>query len=264
VFEAEFSRVSIEPPRRVESLPGLRLRGVVPKWALVFPLFFLVFFLSIPLSIMTSDPAMRLSMGTAETAQGRVVSVGTASACRGSTSRHVVYAFSDRSGKEYRGAQSVCEESPYFSLKEGDLVEVRYLRSDPAIHDLPNEARNQPPPLLFFLIMPTFFLAMFGALFWPPIGTVFRARRLFKSGRIAIGKVIFVKKRGYAGWPGMQGMVGSSVYIEIQLPSGATREVVASCHNDWLLDQLTAGTSVHVAHAEDDAEKVALLEAYIR
>jgi Protein of unknown function (DUF3592) len=264
VFEEEFRQVPAEPPRRVESLPGLRLRGTIPKWVIVFPLFFLVFFLTIPLSIMNSDPAMRLSTGATETVEGRVVSVGSASACRGSASRRVVYAFSAKSGKEYRGAQLVCEEASDFSLEEGDPIKVRYLRSDPAIHDLPNEARNEPPPLVFFLFMPIFFLAVLGALFWPPIGAVFKARRLFKSGQIATGKVIFVKKRANIGWPGMQSNVASSVYIQMQSPAGGLREVVAPCHNDWLLSQLTPGTSVHVAYKGEVAKEVALLDAYIR
>jgi hypothetical protein len=187
VFEEEFGRLQVEPPRRVESLQGLRLRGIVPKWALVFPLFFLMFFLTIPLSIMNSDPAMRLSMGANETVQGRVLSVSSAFACRGGASRRVVYTFSAKSGKEYRGAQLVCEESLYFSFKDGDPIEVRYLRSDPAIHDLPNEARNEPPPFVFFLFMPIFFLAIFARLFWSTVRAVLKARRLLKSGQIAVG-----------------------------------------------------------------------------
>lgn len=264
MFEEHFRQMPVEPPRRMESLPGLRLRGIIPKWAIVFPLFFLMFFLTIPLSIMNSDPAMRLAMGASETVEGRVVSVGSASACRGGASRRVVYAFSAKSGKEYRGAQLACEESPYFSFKEGDPIEVHYLRSDPAIHDLPNEARNEPPPFVFFLFMPIFFLAFFGALFWPPIGAALKARRAFKSGRIATGRVIFVKRRGNAGWPGMQGNVASSVYIEMQSPAGTTREVMASCHNDWLVNQLTPGASVHVAYTGDGGSEVALLDAFIR
>jgi hypothetical protein len=264
VFEEHFKQMSVEPPRSVESLPGLRLRGIVPKWAIIFPLFFLMFFLTIPLSIMNSDPAMRLAMGASETVEGRVVSVASASACRGGASRRVVYAFSIKSGNEYRGAQLACEESPYFSLKEGDPIAVRYLRSDPAIHDLPNDARNQPPPFMFFFFMPMFFLAIFGALFWPPIGAALKARRAFKSGRIATGKVVFVKRRGNSGWPGMQSNAASSVYIEIQSPAGATREVVAPCHNEWLVNQLAPGASVHVASIGDRGNEVALLDAYIR
>jgi len=264
VFEEHFRQMPVEPPRSVESLPGLRLRGIIPKWAVVFPLFFLMFFLAVPLSIMNTDPAMRLAMGASETVEGHVLSVGSASACRGAASRRLVYAFSAKSGKEYRGAQLACEESPYFSLKEGDPIEVRYLRSDPAIHDLPNDARNQPPPFLFLLFMPMFFLAIFGALFWPPIGAALKARRAFKAGRIAAGKVVFVKRRGNAAWPGMQSTAASSVYIEIPSPAGTAREVVASCHNDWLVNQLTPGSSVHVAYTEGGGNDVALLDAYIR
>ena len=59
MFEDEFARLPLEPPRRVESLPGLRLGGAIPKWALILPLVFVGFFVFMPLSIMRADPAMR-------------------------------------------------------------------------------------------------------------------------------------------------------------------------------------------------------------
>jgi Protein of unknown function (DUF3592) len=264
MFEEEFAKLPVEPPRRVESLPGLRLRGVIPKWAMVLPLFFVVFFLFLPLSVMNTDPAMRMSMGATDTVQGRVVSVGSASACRGGASRRVVYAFLAKSGREYRAAALVCEESPYFSVKEGDAIEVRYLKSDPTVNALPREVRNEPPPFVFFLFMPIFFLGIFGAMFWPPIGEALKARRLFKSGRIANGRVVFVKRRANFLWPGMPGASASLIFVEIQSSSGVSREVVAPCHNDWLINQLAPGVTVHVAYADDKATQVALLDAYLR
>jgi hypothetical protein len=114
---------------------------------------------------------------------------------RGGASRRVVYAFSAKSDREYRAAALLCEELPYYSVKEGDAIEVRYLKSDPTVNMLPSEVRNEPPPFVFFLFMPIFFLAIFGAMFWPPIGEVLKARRWFKNGRIASGRVIFIKKR---------------------------------------------------------------------
>src|ERR1700722_6160114 len=67
MFEEEFAKLPVEPPRRVASLPGLRLWAAIPKWALLMPLFFLSFFAVIPLSLMSADPAMRLAMGPTET-----------------------------------------------------------------------------------------------------------------------------------------------------------------------------------------------------
>lgn len=118
MFDEVFARLHAEPPRRVDSLPGLRLKGAIPRWAIVLPLFFVVFFLFIPFSLMNTDPAMRMAMGATETVQGRVVSVSSASACRGAASRRVVYAFSSKAGREYRRAELLCEESPYYSVKE--------------------------------------------------------------------------------------------------------------------------------------------------
>jgi hypothetical protein len=263
MFEEEFARVPVEPPRRVESLPGLRLKGAIPRWAIILPLFFVCFFLFIPLSIMNSDPAMRLATGAGETVQAHVVSTSSASACRGAASRRVVYVFTSKSGREYRGAGLLCEESSYYLVKEGDAIEVRYLRSDPTVNRLATEGGNQPP-FAVFLFMPFFFLAFFGAMFWPPIGAILKARQLFKSGRIATGKVIFVKKRANFLWPGMPGSGSSSVYLEMQSSSGVSREVVAPCQNDWLTNQLVPGAMVHVAYKDDKATQVALLDAYLR
>lgn len=186
-------------------LPGLSLRGAIPKAAIILPLFFLSFFLAIPLSLMNTDPAMRLATGPTDTAQGHVVSTTGASACRGPASHRVTYAFSSKSGGEYRGAATLCEESAYYSVNVGDPIEVHYLRSDPAVNALPGNDRNPAPPFALFLLMPFFFLAIFGALYWPPIGEVLRARRLYKNGRLVTGEVVFIKKRSTQIWPGMPG-----------------------------------------------------------
>jgi hypothetical protein len=202
-------------------------------------------------------------VGATDAAQGHVVSVSSASACRGSASHRVIYTFSSKSGREYRAATLLCEESPYYSVQEGDAIEVRYLRSDPTLSRLPNERGNNAPPFALFLLMPFFFLAIFGAMFWPPIGELLKARQLFKNGRLAVGKVIYVKRRSNFLWPGMPGNNASLVFVAIQ-SSGVTREVMASCQNDWLMNHLMPGATVHVAYREDTATKVALLDAYIR
>jgi len=119
MFEDEFTKLGAEPPRRLESLPGLRLRGSVPKMAILFPLLFVGIFAMMPLSLMHADPAMRLAMGPTESAQGRVISNTNASACRGEASHHITYAFSTPSGREYRGGANLCEQSPYYSVNPG-------------------------------------------------------------------------------------------------------------------------------------------------
>jgi hypothetical protein len=62
----------------------------------------------------------------------------------------------------------------------------------------------------------------------------------------------------------MPGSSASLVYVEIQTSGGPTREMVASCQNDWLVNQLAPGATVHVAYADDRATQVALLDAYLR
>jgi hypothetical protein len=91
-----------------------------------------------------------------------------------------------------------------------------------------------------------------------------RARRLYRSGRLANGKVVFVKKRATGSWPGMSFNSASEVYITFSAAGEQKREGVASCQNDWLVNQLAPGADVHVAYSDDRSAKVALLEAYIR
>jgi Protein of unknown function (DUF3592) len=265
MFEDEFAKLPVEPPRRLEILPGLRLRGSIPRMAIIFPLFFVAFVVMMPLSIMHADPAMRLAMGPTETAQGRVISNTSSSTCRGGASHHVTYSFSAMSGREYRGGTTLCEASPYYSVNPGDAIEVRYLKAEPVVNALPSERQQEPPPLAFFLFMPVFFLAIFASLFWPPVRELLCARRRFKSGRLAVAKVIFVKKRATGFWPGWLPFNGASeVYVRFTTPNDANREGIASCQNDWLLNQLVPGANVHVAYSEDESAKVAILEAYIR
>jgi len=56
----------------------------------------------------------------------------------------------------------------------------------------------------------------------------------------------------------------SEVYITFSAAGEPKREGVASCQNDWLVNQLAPGADVHVAYSDDRSAKVALLEAYIR
>jgi hypothetical protein len=263
MFEEEFAKLPVDPPRRIESLPGLRLGGAIPKSMLILPLIFVALFAFIPLSIMRADPAMRLAMGPTESTQGRVVSNNGGSACRGAASHRLTYAFASKSGGAYRATATVCEESPYYSVSEGEAIEVRYLTSDPTVSALP-DSRNEAPPFALFMFMPAFVLAIFIPMFWPSVREVLRARRLFKTGRLTTGTVLFVKKRMTSVWPGMPGSSASAVYVEFQTSSGARREAVAWCQNDWLMSQLVAGAKVHIACSDEKSANVALLEAFFR
>jgi hypothetical protein len=264
MFEEEFAKLPVAAPRPVQSLPGLSLRGAIPKAALFLPLIFLAFFAFIPLSIMHADPAMRLALGPTDTAQGHVVSNVSASACAGTASHRVTYAFLSKSGNEYRGAATLCGQSPYYSAQEGDAIEVKYLSSDPTLNALPGDARNQPPPFAVFFFMPVFFLVVFASLFWPSLRDTLQARRLFKNGRLATGKVVFVKKRASPYRSGMYGSSSAQVFIEFQSPGQEKREAVAACHNEWLINQLTPGMTVHIAYSGEKPADIALLDAYLR
>jgi len=263
MFEHEFAKISSEVPRRLESLPGLRLGGAIPKAMLLLPLVFFGFFLFFPLVIMSTDPAMRLAVGPAEFAPGRVESVATVAACRGTSARRVKYSFSAE-GRAYRGAATVCDDSAYSQVAQGDVVEVRYLLRDPATNTLRTGRPNEAPPFFLLLMMPLFFLMIFAAMFWPSVRDVLRARRLFKNGRLVAGQVVFIKKRSAPHWAGMPGLSASEVFVTIPTSSNGTREVIAPCRNEWLVNQLRVGSTVHIACSGDTSPDAALLDGYLR
>jgi len=114
------------------------------------------------------------------------------------------------------------------------------------------------------MIFPLFFLLVFSPMYFPQIREVMRARKLYKYGAVVQGKVIFVKKRNAATWPGWPGSSTADVYVAYQLPSGGRAEIVVSCANEWLLNQLSPGTTVHLLIAQNRTARGALLEAFIR
>ena len=264
MFEDQFAQVPSNPPRRPEILPGLRFASAVSRSALLLPLVFVGFFTLIPFSIAVSDPAMRLALGPTRTTQGRVLSTANISACRGSNARRVTFAFSPEPGREVRGAATLCEESPYYSIGVGDSIEVKFASGNPSVNALQGGARNDAPPVALFLLMPAFILAIFAPMFVPQIRELLRARRYFRTGQLATGTVIFVKKRITATWPGWPGSTAAEVFVEFRPTAGEKREVVAWCPNEWLVYNLTPGAKVHVAYSDSKPDRAALLEAFLR
>jgi hypothetical protein len=262
MFDEELAGIPAHPPR-TGVLPGMRLRGAIPRSTLIVLIALVVFFAAMPLSIMNSDPKAKLSMGPSSTAAGRIVSVTDVSGCRGSASRRIVYAFSPDPGNEFRGAGTVCEESPYYSAQTNDRIEVRYLRRDPAVNAIAGDSANEPP-VFIFMLFPLLFLLLLSPLFLPQLREVMRARRLYHKGLLTQGKVVFVKMRSAGTWPGWPGSSSADVYVAYQSPSGGRVETVAWCTNDWLLNQLSPGATVHILLPAEKAARGALLEAFIR
>jgi hypothetical protein len=141
---------------------------------------------------------------------------------------------------------------------------VQYVAGNPSINAMRGGARNDAPPVALFLLMPIFILAMFSPMFVPQVRELLRARRLYGTGQLAIGTVIFVKKRVTASWPGWPGNSAAEVFIEYQATGGQKREAVAWCPNDWVVYNLAPSAKVHVAYSDDKPSRVALLEAYLR
>ena len=96
------------------------------------------------------------------------------------------------------------------------------------------------------------------------IGPLLRARHLFQNGRITLASVVFVKRRSNSAWPGWPAATTAEVYITYRLAAGNIQEAKAWCNNDWLLNQLHPGGTVHIAVLSDRPNEAALLEAFVR
>jgi hypothetical protein len=221
----------------------------------------------IPLSILESNSDLTLQLGPSLEAQGTVRDVSDASSCRSGSAHRIVYAFTSSSGMQQRGVDSLCEESPYYSVQVGDAIAIRYLTRDPAVNEVAG-AHTDAPPLAFAffpLFFPLFFLAIFAPLFLPRVREILRARRLYRMGVLTQGKVVFVKKRtlGPTQWHGMQGNF-AEVYVAYTQPGGQRAELIAGCSNDWLLNHLEPGAAVHVVHAPGGSPRGSILEEFIR
>ena len=262
MFEKQLSEFPWNPPRRSEALPGLRISAVLPKSAWILPAVFCLFFTIIPLSIILSDPAIRLSWGSSKTTQGIVLSTTDIAACHRAGKR-IIFSFAPAQGQTFRGLATVCEDSSYYTLKAGDTVEVRYLVSDPAINELSDSVSNQPPVALIFL-MPLFGMVLFLSLYAPQFRELLHARKLIRHGRLTQGTVVFVKKRTNMMWPGLSGSSSYEIFVEFLSPTSGRWEATAWCANDWLVNQLLPGSTVHLVYRDQTPSKVAILEAFLR
>lgn len=263
MFDDELASVRVQPPR-TGMLPGMRLSSAVPRSTLILLLGFIALFTVFPLSMISADPMMRLNVGPSKDARGRVVMMNPASACGSSNAHRVLYTFSAGNGSPYRGATTVCEQSPYYSAQVGDEIEIRYLARDPAVNAIPGANPDNEPPLAFVAIFPLFFLLVFSPLYLPQLREVMRVRRLYKTGRLAQGRVVFVKSRNSTRWPGLPLSSTAEVYVAYDLPHGGQGETAVWCSNDWLLHQLSPGMTVHILLPQNGSARGALLEAFLR
>lgn len=206
---------------------------------------------------------MRLAWYRTGVANGKVISVTGGKSCNG-TGVNVVYLFQPPNQPEFRGSQSVCPTSPYHSTQPNQTVPVKYLASDPSVNLIAGEGEADPPLYLAMFLFPLFGLLMFSPMFLPPILQLLRDRRIFRLGRIAQGKVVFVKQLTGASWPGFPFTSTSEIFVSFQLASGEGAEARALCRNEWLVHHLPAGASIHIAYLKNRPSRVVLLEAYVR
>jgi hypothetical protein len=263
MFEEELAAVPVNPPR-IGVLPGMRISAALPRSTLLLLIVLVFFFGMFPLiELETLDPHAKLGWGPSQTAQGRVLSIRRGGSCQGANARQIVYSFTAVSGQEFRGSGVVCEQSAYYDAQGGDRIEIRYLTREPTVNAIVgNEVEG--PPAFFFLFFPLVMLFFLAPMFLPQINNVLRARRLYRSGVLAQGRVVFVKRRSTFALPGWPGASAADVYVAHLSPAGAPLETVVWCANDWVINHLAPGTGVHILLPPGKSARGVLLEAFIR
>jgi len=263
MFEEDIARLPVDPPRVAALLPGLRISSAISRASLILPIVFVALFALLPLSIAFSDPQARLTLGHTEVVDGRIVTLRP-NGCRGQ-GHQITYTFSPPTGVEYRATASLCPDSPYYELNTGDRVPVKYLASDPAINAIADASGADQPPFLLVFLFPIFALLMFLPAFVSQLRPLLRARHLFQNGRIVLGSVVFVKRKTNSSWwPGWPASITAEIYVTYRLPAGNIQEAKAWCDNDWFLNQLQPGGTVHIAVLSDRPNEAALLDAFVR
>jgi hypothetical protein len=253
------ARIPEQPPRSLDLLPGLRLSRVLRQVAV--PLAFVGLCSLLPITILLTTPGTKLSMWRTRTIAGRIEQAREAQDCLRDELR-LQYSFSTN-GVTFHGSDCVPSRA-YASLQPADSVAVVYVDGDPGTNAVVEgrTVKNAPPwPVVF--IFPLFILAFMGPMFWPVISRLLQDRRLFRTGIVVPGTVVFVSPRNPIKWPGWPGAARSDVFVAVKLPTGSEREVRAACDNEWLLSHLPPGAEVTVA-CHPTGSRAALLESYLR
>lgn len=102
-------------------------------------------------------------------------------------------------------------------------------------------------------------LGLVGYVLWY-IRPVIIARRLFQRGLLTTGQVVAVRPVPQRD----RSRTVADVVVSYQLPDGVWTEGTAWCANDWLIRQLSPGTTVHIAFVPAKPQRVALLEMFMR
>jgi hypothetical protein len=194
---------------------------------------------------------------------GRVLQTQRGQGCAGNGVQ-ISYSFSASPDSTFRGQDVVCPGTPYASVREGDSIPAVYLSRNPAVNAIAGSRRISEPPPYPVLLFPLFALLFFAPLFWPRYSQLLRDRKLFRTGILARGRVVFVVRQQdswFPGWPTMYPR--ADVHVQARLPSGEQREVKAVCANDWLTTHLPPGAEVTVV-CHPRHPRAVLLENYLR
>jgi len=264
MYDDLLDRLPASGPRDLSLLPGLQVGSLFSASRLAPPLLLLLVFMAVPVSILFTDPQARMQLEPKGTAQGKVLSVADTRNCNDLAHREV-YAFDAGAAGGFRGVARLCRSSPFFGVNAGDGVPVQYLASNPSVNRIAGASDPDAPPVFVFLFFPVIAIVVLAAsLGGPAMREVLRARALFRKGRLARGTIVFVRARAQRQGYTRTGWAAFEVVIRYNLASGAGQEAVAWCANPWLLQQLPAGASVHIAYSERQPDRAALLEAFVR
>ena len=262
MFDEDLSKFPTETPRSPALLPGLKIWRSIFHTGFWFPLTFVGVFGLIPMSMMLTSPGARLSLGHSKTSVGTVLE---ATIDRWTRRAEITYKFRVDENQEYRATRNVTVESPYAGLVSGDSVPIKFLVAEPSVNNIVDDrewARDNlfPSFIIPFILM----LFLIGPTSIPRFAQLLKDRRIFRKGQLTNASVVFVQPRRVLFWIGWSGLYSAVVYVAYQLDSDDHAEAKVVCRNEWLLNQLEPGTSVHIAYLPNRPSRAVLLENYVR
>jgi hypothetical protein len=263
ILREEIQRIPTAPPRSVDLLPGLRWPKSFSRTVIWVPLGIMAFIVLFMLLALAFSPEGKLATRATRTAEAKVQTVQgleQRKGCRGGV--RVRYTFATPNGVTWMGGSHICPPSAYTDVQPGDTVPITYVESDPTTSAVTGTRRDGVADFLIALVVAPLLIGLvFLAVYWPLARENVRDRKLFRTGELAKGKVVYIKDRRDIWSQSITRMSSAEVYVRARFESGGEREVVAKCTNEWLLANLPPGAEVHVCAV---GERAMLIESYLR
>jgi hypothetical protein len=260
----DFDDISMEPPRSVSLLSGLKLSEVFNKTTVIFIILLVLLMGFIPVTmIFTMEKEARLPFIEMQKAEGKVIKLLDNSQCD-KPSMSVYYEFKTNNGRSYYGDYKPCNRNLYSSLIVGNSVPIIYDPKDPSFNGIEGELGKGQPPTVIFILFPLMFLLMFFPMFLPSLKQIISARSIFKKGQITEGEIVFIGRKKMPAAISFKGIASLEVYYSYKTIKGEKIESKIYTDNDWLACKLGVGSPVTIVYMERKPKKSFVLDFYYR